>query len=290
MYRDILHLVYSSDEVGFDEMSARLQQCVDTDTDFLATLAQIGTIPEAIPHDSTEEKIFSKASDAVLSRAFREIGLKSVVLKERGNSADVIAESPIFGYTLVADAKAFRLSRTAKNQKDYKVAALSSWRQDAEYAVLCAPYFHYPSRTSQIYAQALQHNVCLLSWEHLIFFISHGLKETPQHNFSSIWNFCDAFSHAVLCSDMSRCFLDKFDDALLSAAGLERNELFSVFQAQISAIVERSKTEKEFWHNETEKIKCYSREQAISELITEKKIPQKISQINRFLRGLQYGQ
>lgn len=290
MYRDILHLVYASNELGFDEVSVRLQRCVDADTDFLATLAQIGTIPEAIPHDSTEEKIFSKASDAVLSRAFREIGLKSTVLRARGNSADVMAESPIFGYTLVADAKAFRLSRTAKNQKDYKVVALSNWRQDTEYAVLCAPYFHYPSQTSQIYAQALQHNVCLLSWEHLIFFIRHGLKETPQHNFSSIWNFCDAFSHAVLCSDMSRCFLDRFDDVLLSATGLERNELFSVFQAQISAIIERSKAEKEFWHNETEKIKRYSREQAISELIAEKKIPPKIAQINRFLRGLQYGQ
>lgn len=289
MYRDILHLVCSSGEADFDEVSARLQRCVDADTDFLATLAQIGTIPEAIPHDSTEEKIFSKASDAVLSRAFREIGLKSAVLKERGNSADVIAESPVFGYTLVADAKAFRLSRTAKNQKDYKVAALSSWRQDAEYAVLCAPYFHYPTQTSQIYTQALQHNVCLLSWEHLIFLIRYGIKESPQLDLSPVWNFCDTFSHAVLCSDMNRCFLDRFDIALLSATGLERNELFPVFQAQISAIVERSKAEKEFWHNETEKIKRYSREQATRELIAEKKIPQKIAQIDRFLRGLQYG-
>ena len=67
-----------------------------------------------------KEKLFSKASDAVLSRAFREIGLKSTVLKERGDSADVLAESLFHGYTLVADAKAFRMSRTAKNQKDFK--------------------------------------------------------------------------------------------------------------------------------------------------------------------------
>ena len=107
--------------------------------DFIHTLRQIGIIPECIAHDSTEEKLFSKASDAVLSRAFREIGLKSAVLKERGDAADVLAESPIHGYTLVADAKAFRMSRTAKNQKDFKVVALSGWRKDSEYAVLCAP-------------------------------------------------------------------------------------------------------------------------------------------------------
>ena len=77
---------------------------------FLDILTQIGTIPEAIEHDSTAEKLFSKVSDAVLARAFREIGLKATVLRERADSADVLAESPIHGYTLVADAKAFRMS------------------------------------------------------------------------------------------------------------------------------------------------------------------------------------
>ena len=92
------------------------------------------------------------------------------------DSADVLAESPIHGYTLVADAKAFRMSRTAKNQKDFKVTALSSWRNDNDFAVLCAPYFQYPSKSSQIYAQALEKNVCLLSWEHFIFLINNQVK------------------------------------------------------------------------------------------------------------------
>lgn len=288
MYRDILNVINSSNDKNFDEMSTSLQKCVDNDVDFLATLKQIGTIPESIPHDSTEEKLFSKASDAVLSRAFREIGLKSSVLKERGDSADVIAESPLFGYTLVADAKAFRLSRTAKNQKDYKVVALSRWRQDSEYAVLCAPYFHYPSQASQIYAQALEHNVCLLSWEHLIFLIDSGIRETRELNLSHLWGFCDTYSHEVLCSDMSKSFLDRFDCELLSLTEQEHDKLAASFQKQISIIIERSEEEKLFWIGENERIKQYNREQAIRELILTKKIPQKIVQINRFVRGLQY--
>ena len=112
-----------------------LDDCVNSDNDFAGILSQIGTIPESIPHDSTEEKLFSKASDIILSRAFMELGLKSAVLRERGDSADVIAESIIFGYTLAADAKSFRLSRTAKNQKDFKISALSVWRKDNDYAV-----------------------------------------------------------------------------------------------------------------------------------------------------------
>ncbi|MCL1831918.1 MAG: HindIII family type II restriction endonuclease [Oscillospiraceae bacterium] len=117
---------YSND--GFYDAAEKLNNFISSTDDFMDILTQIGTIPESISLDSTEEKLFSKASDMVLSRAFRELGLKSTVLSERADSADVIADSNIHGYTLVADAKAFRLSRTAKNQKDFKVVALSGWR------------------------------------------------------------------------------------------------------------------------------------------------------------------
>ena len=38
---------------------------------------EIGTIPESIEASSTEEKLYSKASDVILSRCFVELGLKS---------------------------------------------------------------------------------------------------------------------------------------------------------------------------------------------------------------------
>lgn len=143
----------------------------------------------------------------MLARAFREMGLKAAVLQERGDSADVIAESRIFDYTFAADAKAFRMSRTAKNQKDFKVSALSVWRKDNDYAVLCAPYFQYPTKTSQIYAQALTDNVCLLSWEHLAFMLENGIKESETLNLSVIWDFCSSLTSRVAVSDMKKNFL-----------------------------------------------------------------------------------
>lgn len=39
--------------------------------DFQEIVKNIGTIPENIVHDSTEEKLYSKASDIVLARCFR---------------------------------------------------------------------------------------------------------------------------------------------------------------------------------------------------------------------------
>lgn len=161
MFNEILTIIKNSAYKNFDEVSFMLEKCVNSESNFTGALSQVGIIPENIPADSTEEKLFSKASDAILSRAFRELGLKSSVLRERSDSADVMAESKFFDYTLVADAKAFRLSRTAKNQKDFKVTALSGWRKDNDFAVLCAPYFQYPVKNSQIYSQALENNVCL---------------------------------------------------------------------------------------------------------------------------------
>ena len=206
MFNEILNIIKNSADKNFDEVSFLIEKIVDSVSNFAEVLSQIEIIPENILPDSTEEKLFSKTSDAVLSRAFRELGLKSSVLRERSDSADVIAESKFFDYTLVADAKAFRLSRTAKNQKDFKVSALSSWRKDNNFAVLCAPYFQYPVKSSQIYSQALENNVCLFSWEHLIFMLEHGVKETKKLNLSKIWNFSEDFSHKVLVSNMKKNF------------------------------------------------------------------------------------
>jgi type II restriction enzyme len=141
MFNKLRSLITEYARDGFYNATQKLNDFISSTVNFIDILTQIGTIPESIAHDSTEEKLFAKVSDAVLSRAFRELGLKSSVLSTRADSADVIVQSDIYGYTLVSDAKAFRLSRTAKNQKDFKIGALSGWRKDMDYAVLCSPYF-----------------------------------------------------------------------------------------------------------------------------------------------------
>lgn len=106
-----------------------------------------GSIPENYGHDSSEEKLYSKYTDVILAEAYKSIGLSSLVLTERAGVADV----EVFAkeYTFVADAKVFRLSRTAKNQKDFKVQAMDNWKHGKPYAMLVAPLYQYPSRTSQ---------------------------------------------------------------------------------------------------------------------------------------------
>ena len=122
-------------------------------------------IPESYGHDISEEKLYSKYTDILISAAYSYCGLNSVVLTERANSADVeaIADS----YSFVADAKAFRLSRTAKNQKDFKVQSMHGWKRGKPYAMVVCPLYQVPSKKSQIYHQAGIYNVCIFSYSHL---------------------------------------------------------------------------------------------------------------------------
>src|SRR4028119_1963551 len=113
----------------YDRLEAELIDEVNQTgiTALIDHLRLCGSIPESYKHDSSEEKLYSKYTDCLLSLAYRAIGLRSIVLTERGDAADVEAFAD--NYSFVADAKAFRLSRTAKNQKDFKVAAMHLWKQ-----------------------------------------------------------------------------------------------------------------------------------------------------------------
>ena len=82
-------------------------------------IIQCGILPEAFAHDSSEEKLWAKYSDIVLAKALSYLDIPTEVLRARGNSADVFGKNT--KYPIVGDAKTFRLSRTAKNQKDFKI-------------------------------------------------------------------------------------------------------------------------------------------------------------------------
>lgn len=131
-----------------------------------------GNIPESYGHDSSEEKLYSKYTDCLLSLAYTALGLKSLVLKERADAADV--EALAKDYSFVADAKAFRLSRKAKNQKDFKVQAMAGWKRGKPYAMVVCPIYQLPTSSSQIYQQAIDKNVCIFTYSHLALLLSYS--------------------------------------------------------------------------------------------------------------------
>lgn len=249
-------------------------------------ITEIGAIPEDIGHDSSEEKLYAKVADIVLAKCFQELGLQSTVNRERANCADVVAKSQIHSYTLVGDAKAFRLSRTAKNQKDFKVKSMVDWRGDNDYAVLVCPFYQYPKSNSQIYGQALDGNVTLFSWEYLSVLLENSIIEAPELNLSVLWNVSNVLSGTTAVADKNDAFLKKQNELIRSHLHLSEEIFNAKFADFKTKIINRGEIEISYWKSQIELIKNYTREQAIKELLTSLKLNEKIASIKKFIDSL----
>lgn len=293
MFEKLVNFIHLKSKNGFKNAVCEVRQYIDKLAldDFKEIVKNIGTIPENIEHDSTEEKMYSKASDIVLARCFRELGLAARALDERADSADILAESiEGYNYSLVADAKCFRLSRTARNQKDFKVSNLSDWRgAENEYAVLVAPYFQYPQTRSQIYSKALSHNVCLMSWEHFSLLLDFSVRETSLFSLESLWNASQMMARDknLSFSNAQSCFLPKMDEFVTKKIGITNKEFNIELNKYRTFIVYRGKTEIIYWEKKIAEIQSYSKEKAIEELIAAKKLNEKINVIKTYLDRLE---
>ncbi|MGH9450619.1 MAG: HindIII family type II restriction endonuclease [Terriglobia bacterium] len=171
----------------FGEDPSRVEAQLNSEIEREGTAALIdhlrlcGSIPAHYGHDTSEEKLYSKYTDALLAATFRYVGLTSLVLSGRADAADVEAVGA--NYSLIADAKAFRLSRTAKNQKDFKIESMHAWKHGKPHAMVVCPIYQLPSLTSQIYQQAIARSVCIFSYSHLavlVLFCDESGKPSAQ--------------------------------------------------------------------------------------------------------------
>jgi HindIII restriction endonuclease len=236
-----------------------------------------GNIPESYGHDTSEEKLYSKYTDVLLSLAYKALGLKSLVLKERADAADVEAFAK--DYSFVADAKAFRLSRTAKNQKDFKVQAMHGWKRGKPYAMVVCPIYQLPNSSSQIYEQATTQHVCIFTYTHLSVLLGYaGLigELKAQELLRNIFETVSSLNPSKNANDYwlivnkTMLFFDK------SIEPLWRIEK-SVATESIDIAKEEALT---FLAKEREKIMNMTQEEAIKELIKVYKIERKIKTIN----------
>ncbi|MCW5649511.1 MAG: HindIII family type II restriction endonuclease [Ramlibacter sp.] len=231
-----------------------------------------GDIPEQYDHDSSEEKLYSKYTDALLCEAYKFVGMKSFVLKERGDSSDVEAFANKFSF--VADAKAFRLSRTAKNQKDFKVQAMDGWKRGKPHAMVVCPIYQLPTKASQIYEQASARNVCIFTYSHLAVLVNYALVEGNDR--------AEDLIHQVFKSVEA---LNPSKDAAAYWGAVNRSMLeFSVSignlwktekQAAIESIVIAKEEALTFLATQRERIMRMTHEEALRELIEMNKIDAK---------------
>jgi hypothetical protein len=238
-----------------------------------------GDIPESYSHDSTQEKLYSKYTDALLSETFKYIGLKSFVLEERADAADVDVFFNINSNAFVADAKSFRLSRTAKNQKDFKVQAMNNWKRDKQFAMVVCPIYQLPTRSSQIYEQATSLNVCILSYSHLAILINIAETNSKQVAEKLLHNIFDAIVSSEKSKDANHYW------KLVNNCFLKASENFTGMWAEEKIVAKESiQIAKDlainFLVTEKSRILKFTKEEAIEELLKIHKIDSKMTTIN----------
>ena len=248
---------------------------VDT---LLNHLRLCGNIPESYGHDTSEEKQYSKYTDALLSFAYKSIGLKSLVISERADVADVEAFGNDFSF--VADAKAFRLSRTAKNQKDFKVQAMDRWKHGKPYAMVVCPIYQLPSRNSQIYLQAITRNVCVFTYSHLsllVRFANENGKSNAEELLFEIFKTISALNP-------SKSAVDYWLGINKTILGYSKS-IFELWQDEKVAAkesIEIAKVEAlKYLSSEREKIMKMTHQEALKALVRASKIESKIITINK---------
>jgi hypothetical protein len=236
-----------------------------------------GNIPESYGHDTSEEKLYSKYTDCLLSLAYTAMGLKSLVLKERADAADIEAFAK--DYSFVADAKAFRLSRTAKNQKDFKVQAMHGWKRGKPYAMVVCPIYQLPTSSSQIYQQATTQNVCIFTYSHLAVLLSYSEKEgqtKAQQLLKKIFETVETLNPSKNATD----YWLAINKTILSfSKAIE--PLWSIEKEVVTESIAISKEEAlTFLAQEREKIMRMSHNEALRELIKLHKIESRMKTIN----------
>lgn len=256
------------------ELSAEIRR--DGTQALLDHLRLSGDIPESYGHDTSEEKQYSKYTDALLSETYKSIGLKSIVIKERADAADVEAFAE--KYSFVADAKAFRLSRTAKNQKDFKVQAMDGWKRGKPYAMVVCPIYQLPTKSSQIYEQASSRNVCIFTYSHLAMVVSLSKLEgvaSAQELIHKIFKTIPALNP----SKNAHQYWFAVNTTMLNHSD-KIEELWKVEKkAAVDSITAAKQEALEFLAGEREKIMRMSHEEAIKELIEVHKIESRIKVI-----------
>ncbi|NPV01283.1 MAG: HindIII family type II restriction endonuclease [Brevinematales bacterium] len=286
-YQELLKIIKQESENTdtFNDSSEKIQRLIFSldKKSFIPILSEIGIIPESILHDSSEEKLFAKVADIALAKAFHEIGLNAEVNQQRSNCADVIGRSKTYNYSLVGDAKAFRLSRTAKNQKDFKVKSMIDWRGQHDFSVLVAPYFQYPRLRSQVYGQALDGRICLLSWEHLVFLLKEEICESNDLDLSFIWSISLVISNEIMHNEKDRCFLSRQNQLICKYTKTMIDSLNRELENSKKTIINRGEKEISFWNDRIREIKHYSHEAAIIELISALKVNEKIDTIKKYI-------
>lgn len=277
MREKIIDLIFeiAKEKDAFDVLEKHLEKL--SKKEIAENIVECGILPEMFDHDSSEEKLWAKYADIILARSLNYMGIESKVLGARGNSADVYGETN--RYTIVGDAKSSRLSNMTQNPKDFKIAALNTWRKKNSYAVLVGSLLKFPGIHSQVYNHAITDNVTLVSYTHLRFLLDNYIK----HDLQDIWENGNYLKKNLAGKDhnLANKYWEAIDEVVCSSVGKSIDDLKKYKLLEIKKTKQIGEEGIHFWQKKIEQYQSLSKEEAVKLLIKAEKIEMKIKIIEK---------
>lgn len=148
---------------------------------------------------------------------------------------------------------------------------MDGWKHGKPYALVVSPLYQMPTRSSQIYMQAISRDVCLLSFSHVSVLVSLGRLKGPvaaedllSKIFGSIGNMPPTKSSVDYWTAINRVFLE-FDPVVKKLWGIEK-------AANLEAIEFARREGLAYLASERESIVRLDHQEAISRLLSAHKI------------------
>ena len=128
----------------------------------------------------------------------------------------------------------------------------------------------------------------MLSWEHLLLFLDNSIKENNKINLSKIWNISNELSKKVTVNNKYKNtnFCDNGNKKICIYLNIQIDKEKEIFNNCKKIIISRGNKEIKYWNKEIDKIKKYTKEKAIKELLKALKIEEKIRVITKFISSL----
>ncbi len=153
---------------------------------------------------------------------------------------------------------------------------MDDWRRNNTFALLVAPLYQFPQKSSQIYSQAVERNVTLLSYAHLRFLLRHAQgkpivpllerKSPSSNNSSNYWS--------------------QLDFTILEITQAKEETLQQFKDEDKNYAIEIGKQAIQYWQKHIESYQRLTHAQAVEKLIQSQKIPQRIQSIKHTLRAI----
>jgi hypothetical protein len=150
--------------------------------------------------------------------------------------------------------------------------------------MLVSPLTQYPTRVSQIYEQAIEKNVTLISYTHLYFL----LDTYKNQNLQTLWETGNRLKIELKKTEFtsSELYWKAIDETICSCVGKQLIDLELYKKLEIEKTKEIGKEGILFWKNKIEEFNKLSREEAIKLLIKSEKIEAKIKTIEKAINTI----